>query len=78
MKILTAISVLAISCAAAFAQTVETGFYPAEIRPGGYAAYRVTLKNADGASVNPSDIPGARRPRNSGHEPLAKLLLHQR
>ncbi|MBP3526081.1 MAG: BatD family protein [Opitutales bacterium] len=57
MKILTAISVLAISCAAAFAQTVETGFYPAEIRPGGYATYRVTLKNADGASVNPSDIP---------------------
>ena len=57
MKILTAISVLAISCAAAFAQTVETGFYPAEIRPGGYATYRVTLKNADGASVNPADIP---------------------
>lgn len=57
MKILTAISVLAISCAAASAQTVETGFYPAEVRPGDYATYRVTLKNADGASVNPSDIP---------------------
>lgn len=58
MKRLTQIILTLSFVCTAIAQTIETeGFSPGEIRPGDYATYRLVFRNANGASVRPSDIP---------------------